>query len=48
MARRTKTQIKNMLKSIKSKAGHLFLVGLMSSGDMATIERMMDKYLRKL
>ena len=58
MARMTKTQVKRLYRSIKQKARKAWgegssmndpsFVGTMSTNDMIAIEKICDKYLKKL
>ena len=50
MAKMTKTQAKNMLKSISSKANRLWYYesDIMSTVDLIAIDKIVSKYLKKL
>lgn len=48
MAKRTKTQKRNVALDLGKKARVLFLEGLLSASDVDTVARLVNKAIRKL
>lgn len=48
MAKRTKTQKKNVAHSMATKARILFMEGLLSAGDVDAVQRLVNKAMKKL